>query len=206
MSPLYNYLKPYPENLKKQFYQTYGGEESFSKVTASPVLGSLNSGMQLYRLKYERPDFFNRVKFALHLPQYLSYLISGKFYSDITSIGCHTNLWNFEKNDYHEWVYKEGLKEKFAPIMPTDHVEPATFPGKNYAVGTGLHDSSAALIPYQVNFHEPFFIFITTVKMLIKLHHYFRFKWHSSIPDHTLVKMLSNSFYLDIMLIPCKDP
>lgn len=161
MSPLYNYLKPYPGKLKKQFYDTYGGEELFSKITASPVLGSLNSGMQLYRLKYERPEFFRQIRYALHLPQYMSYLISGNVYSDITSIGCHTNLWNFETNDYHEWVYKEGIIDKLAPIVPADHIAPATFPGNKYAVGVGLHDSSAALIPYQVNFQEPFVLIST---------------------------------------------
>src|SRR5436305_1790635 len=55
LTPLYNYLKPYPEKFKRQFYNTYGGESLIAKQTASPVLGSLNSGMQLYRLKYEQP-------------------------------------------------------------------------------------------------------------------------------------------------------
>ena len=44
---LYNYLKPYPEKLKNQFYNTYGDEGLLAKQTASPVLGSLNSGLQL---------------------------------------------------------------------------------------------------------------------------------------------------------------
>jgi sugar (pentulose or hexulose) kinase len=95
---LYNYLKPYPESLQKQFYNTYGREAEFAFRTASPVLGSLNSGMQLYRIKYEKPELFKEIKYALHLPQYLSFLISGKVCSDITSIGCHTNLWDFQKN------------------------------------------------------------------------------------------------------------
>src|SRR5690606_7351256 len=56
LTPLYNYLKPYPEELKQKFYSKYGGEEHFSSQTASPVLGSLNSGMQLYRIKEERPE------------------------------------------------------------------------------------------------------------------------------------------------------
>ncbi|HJY22739.1 MAG TPA: hypothetical protein VJ279_07630, partial [Hanamia sp.] len=38
-APLYNYLKEYPENLKNQFYDRYGGEEEFSFRTASPFLG-----------------------------------------------------------------------------------------------------------------------------------------------------------------------
>ncbi len=161
LAPLYNYLKPYPEELTAQFYNTYGGKAEFSNLTASPVLGSLNSGMQLYRIKYENPELFKRIKYALHLPQYLSYLISGELYSDLTSIGCHTNLWDFTKNDYHEWVKKEGIFEKLAPIVPSNSVMPAAFPGNNYAVGAGFHDSSAALVPYLVNFHEPFILLST---------------------------------------------
>jgi sugar (pentulose or hexulose) kinase len=161
VAPLYNYLKPYPDYLKKKFYETYGGEEEFSHQTASPVLGNLNSGMQLYRMKYEKPEIFSRMKYALHLPQYMSYLISGNVYSDITSIGCHTNLWNFVKDDYHEWVYKEGIAEKLPPVVSSEEVFPAAFPGSNYLVGVGLHDSSAALIPYHVSFHEPFILIST---------------------------------------------
>ena len=161
LTPLYNYLKEYPQHLKEQFYNTYGGEEQFSLRTASPVLGSLNSGMQVYRIKYERPAVFQKIKYSLHLPQYLSYLISAKACSDITSIGCHTNLWDFRENGYHEWVRKEGVDAKLAPIATYDEVSKAAFPGNNYLVGTGLHDSSAALIPYMVNFHEPFVLLST---------------------------------------------
>src|SRR5512138_441614 len=66
--PLYNYLKPFPKELQDKFYKTYGGESLVAKQTASPVLGNLNSGMQLYRLKYEKPEVFFKIKYALHLP------------------------------------------------------------------------------------------------------------------------------------------
>lgn len=156
---LYNYLKPYPPALQKKFYDTYGGEKLFAFQTASPVLGSLNSGMQLYRLKYEKPEFFNRIRFALHLPQYISYLISGKIFSEITSIGCHTNLWNFQTSGYHYWVKREGLLEKFPDVAPSDMVVQP--PSYRYCVGIGLHDSSSALIPYLVSFTEPFLLIST---------------------------------------------
>ena len=161
LAPLYNYLKPYPEALKRQFYAKYGGEEAFANVTASPVLGSLNSGLQVYRIRMEKPKLFEQIRYALHLPQYLSYLISGSVYSDLTSIGCHTALWNFKTRDYHEWVKAEGILDKLAPVAPSDHVVPAAFPGNNYAVGIGFHDSSAALIPYLINFQEPFILLST---------------------------------------------
>ena len=160
IAPLYNYLKAYPEQLKKKFYDTYGGEITFSMLTASPVLGSLNSGMQLYRIKEERPQLFADIKYALHLPQYLSFQLTGKASSDITSIGCHTNLWNFAQQNYHEWVFREGLIDKLAPIMPSTsilRVKEGAIP----LSGIGLHDSSAAMIPYLESFREPFVLIST---------------------------------------------
>jgi len=50
---------------------------------------------------------------------------------------------------------------KLAPIVSADKALPALFPGTNYKVGVGLHDSSAALIPYLVNFNEPFILIST---------------------------------------------
>ncbi|MDZ7649904.1 MAG: FGGY family carbohydrate kinase [Cytophagales bacterium] len=84
VTPLYNYLKPYPEELKKKFYKTYDGEDEFARITASPVLGHLNSGMQLYWLKYKRPKLFKQIKYSLHLPEYISFLFSGQPTSGIT--------------------------------------------------------------------------------------------------------------------------
>jgi sugar (pentulose or hexulose) kinase len=156
LCPLYNYLKPFPEALSKKFYSDHGGEETLSIETASPVLGSLNSGLQLYRLKYERPRVFEKMHYALHLPQYLSFLLTKKYFSDLTSIGCHTHLWDFRKSGYHEWVAKEGIHSKLAPIADGDVTVPVAYEGEQLIAGIGLHDSSAALIPYLVHFQEPF--------------------------------------------------
>ena len=161
LTPLYNYLKRYPETLQQQFYDGYGGASKVAHETASPVLGSLNSGLQLYRLKHLQPAIFRKLKHALHLPQYMSFLITGHHCTDITSIGCHTQLWDFNKNTYHRWVRKERIETKLPPLCPADTVFPAAFPGNGYHVGIGLHDSSAALIPYLVNFQEPFILLST---------------------------------------------
>ena len=157
--PLYNYLKPYTPSLQKKFYQSYGGESQFSKITASPVLGNLNSGMQLYRLKYEKPELFRQIKYALHLPQYLSFILTSQLKSDITSIGCHTNLWNFQQNKYHDWVGKEGVVEKLAPVEKCNAIVGKV--NNKILSGVGLHDSSAALIPYFTSFNDPFILLST---------------------------------------------
>src|SRR3546814_7336791 len=46
----------------------------------------------------------------------------GKPFAEITSIGCHTNLWHFRNMEYHHWVKREGLLEKFPEIAPSDMV------------------------------------------------------------------------------------
>ena len=170
IAPLYNYLKPYSEELRKQFYNTYGGEQIFTRKTASPILGNLNSGMVLYRLKYENPVLFAQIHFSLHLPQYISFLFTKQYFSDITSIGCHTNLWDFEENDYHEWVKKEGIIAKLAPINAQLLMQ-VTNPFLNHSlpIGIGLHDSSAALIPYLATFKGQKFVLISTGTWCITL-------------------------------------
>ncbi|MGN6247266.1 MAG: FGGY family carbohydrate kinase, partial [Ginsengibacter sp.] len=159
LTPLYNYLKKFPEHILHKFFKDHGPEELISKETASPVLGSLNSGLQLYRIKYEMPDVFQKIVTALHLPQYLSYVLSGDKHSEITSIGCHTFLWNFSNNDYHSWVDEEGLIKLFPAIIQSDSI--AGYRNKNITVGAGIHDSSAALIPYLFSFKEPFVLLST---------------------------------------------
>ncbi|HTI60820.1 FGGY-family carbohydrate kinase [Mucilaginibacter sp.] len=157
LSPLYNYLKPYPEDLSNELYAKYGGQEQFCIDTASPALGSLNSGLQLYRVKKEQPAIFEKLKYALHLPQYISYLVSDEFVNDITGIGCHTAMWNFQTKNYHKWIGQERLESKFPPVVSAEKV----FENKRYKVGAGLHDSSAALIPYLINIKEPFVLLST---------------------------------------------
>ena len=157
--PLYNYLKPFPDSLRQQFYNKYGGENFVSRKTASPVLGHLNSGLQVYRLKYEKPEAFSKIKYALHLPQYLSYILSQNAVSDITSVGCHTLLWDFDTKNYHQWVAEEAVLEKLAPVVNADSI--AAYINQKIPVGTGIHDSSSALIPYLASFHEPFVLLST---------------------------------------------
>ena len=181
ITPLYNYLKPFPSTLQQQFYNTYGGEILMAKQTASPVLGNLNSGLQLYRLKYEKPEVYHQIKYSLHLPQYISFIISSATTSDITSIGCHTHLWDFKKNTYHQWVYKEKIRAKFPAIYRDEKIINIINGHKKVPVGIGLHDSSAALIPYLNSFAEPF-VLLSTGTWCISLNPFN----HSLLTDYEL--------------------
>lgn len=160
LTPLYSYLKPFPEDLLKQFYSTYGDPTRISLQTGSPAMGMLNSGMQLYWLKYTRPEIYNQIATTLHLPQYILYLLTGRKVSDYTSLGCHTGLWSFEMWDYHEWVKQEGIHKKLAPVLASSSFI-YRHGDKGIQSGFGLHDSSSALIPYRMAVKKPFVLLST---------------------------------------------
>ena len=158
---LYNYLKPFPAGIRAQFYRQYGDEATLALETASPALDSLNSGLMLYRIKHDKPQLFQHIRYALHLPQYLSFLVTHQLVSDVTSIGCHTMLWDFSRNQYHAWVLSEALDQRLGPLSTSDSVLTVTYQEQLLNVGVGLHDSSAALIPYLASFSEPFVLIST---------------------------------------------
>ncbi len=161
VTPLYNYLKEYPEELLDQFYNRYGTRRQLALQTASPPMGMLNSGLQLFWLKNKKPELFKKIEYSLHLPQYFSYLFAGSYSSELTSIGCHTALWNFEQHTYHNWVKLEQLESLFPQIRSVSHTEDTTIHGHSLQVGTGIHDSSAALAPFIQVFDEPFMLLST---------------------------------------------
>ena len=159
VTPVYNYLKEVEADIFEEFYSRYGGKENFCRETASPALGMLNSGLQIYWLKRRKPDQWQKVKSILHLPQYLSYLFTGKIHSEYTSIGCHTGLWNFDEMRYHDWLAAENIKLPEPVINSTTHE--VDISGSKIMVGIGIHDSSASMVPLFNREKEKFLLLST---------------------------------------------
>ncbi|MEK9570030.1 MAG: FGGY family carbohydrate kinase [Paracoccaceae bacterium] len=155
-TPFYNYLKPLPDDFQDQFMQKYGPKELFEEQTSGPYLGMLNSGLQLYFLKYYRPNFYQKVKTVLHLPQYLSSLIGLNYVNDYSSLGCHTGLWDYKEKKFAAWVLKEGFLELF-PSISTENFEKVN----KLRIGKGIHDSTASSLPYIKGFKDSFILIST---------------------------------------------
>lgn len=161
VAPLYSYIKPIPSDILAEFYTKYGDQWQLAKETSSPPLKMLNSGLQLYWIKYAKPKLFAKIKWSLHLPQFLSYLFTGLPVSDFTSIGCHTLLWDYTKKDYHKWVYTEQIDRVLAPIVDTNTMVSRPYRGQHIKFGVGIHDSSSALLPYFLLTKDPFLLLST---------------------------------------------
>ncbi len=159
LTPVYNYLKPMPADVLEGFYESYGGLEEFSRKTASPSLGMLNSGLQALWLKRKKPEVYRNVDSVLHFPQYLAYRFTGNKVSEFTSIGCHTAMWDFDNNCYHPWMLKEQIPVP-QPVSNSSTTD-VEIEKKKVKIGIGIHDSSASLVPYLKGTTEEFILIST---------------------------------------------
>ena len=159
LTPLYNYLKLLPKEISSEIHNVNGGVNEFSRATASPNLGFLNSGLQIKWLQETKPEVFGKVDNTLHFPQYLSYVFTKEITSEYTSIGCHTAMWNFDKNEYHSWLADANIN--LPEPVPNSTVFTEIYNGQSIKFGIGMHDSSSSLVPYLLaNDNE--FILIST--------------------------------------------
>jgi sugar (pentulose or hexulose) kinase len=163
--PMYNYLKPVDSEIEKEFYQAYPNLELSS---ASPRSGFLNSGFQLYWLKKNSQKKFKQVQLALHLPQFFHYYFTGNSVSELSSIGCHTSLWDYSSANYQDWLIQEEISDLQAPISSSEKTSEGVNLLKGVLVGIGLHDSSAALVPY-LKAVKKSFILLSTGTMNVAL-------------------------------------
>jgi len=167
ITPLYNYLKPLDQVDFNAFYDNFGGVDDFSRKTASPAYGMLNTGLQMYWLKNFKPHYWNKVEAILHYPQYLSYLFTKKVTADFTSVGAHTATWDFDTMNYHSWLSEENISLP----EPTNGKEAtiANVNGEEIAIGSGLHDSSSSIIPLLKKNHGNEFILLSTGTWVIAM-------------------------------------
>jgi len=146
VAPVYSYIKNSDNNIANHLYNKYGGEAEFCRKTASSGSGMQNAGLQMLWLKMTKPEIFAKTSYILHLPQYLSYLFTSEIYSEHTSIGYNTFLWDFDNMKYHPWVKDECLPLPEPVSILTSTIR--EIDGKMIRVGIGISSKPASLVPY----------------------------------------------------------
>jgi sugar (pentulose or hexulose) kinase len=123
-------------------------------VTGSPALpDGLNLGAQLFWLDRLYPRAMGE---AVLVPwaQYWAWFLSGKATSEVTSLGCHTDLWVPDTGRFSPLAEKMGWADRLAPLVRAStevgrlqaSVVQATCLSPSITVLAGLHDSNAALL------------------------------------------------------------
>jgi len=160
VTPLYNYLKKIKGVDFEAFYEKQNGKNEFSRKTASPAYGMLNSGLQILWFKNRKPEMWKQVKNILHYPQYLSFTFTEKITSDFTSIGAHTAMWNYDQMNYHKWLNEENIPVPHPDSNTQNHL--ISLNGNPVLVGSGMHDSSASLIPFLKQYRKQEFVLVSS--------------------------------------------
>lgn len=128
----------------------------FSETGSPRLAGGLNVGAQLHWLFETNPALLACTEHVITYPQYWGFRLTGNVACDVTSLGCHTDLWNPWTGGPSSLVASLGISEKLAPasrssdVLGTmsDEVSRITGLPENTPVLCGIHDSNASLVPY----------------------------------------------------------
>ncbi|MEP6017267.1 MAG: FGGY-family carbohydrate kinase [Paracoccaceae bacterium] len=138
--------------------------------TGSPRLSNgLNVGAQLHWMFQTDPDLKSRTAHILTYPQYWGHRLTGEIASDVTSIGCHTDLWLPQQGTFSDLVEKLDIADKMAPVINSTQrlgsIRPAiatvTSLPPDTPVMCGIHDSNASLYPHVLHRSAPFSVVST---------------------------------------------
>lgn len=125
--------------------------------TGSPALaGGLNVGAQLHWQFAQDPALRARTAQIVTYPQYWGHRLTGMTATDVTSIGCHTDLWLPRDGRFSDLPVQLGIVDKIAPVRkPTDilgtilpEIAHRTGLPADTTVSVGIHDSNASLYPH----------------------------------------------------------
>lgn len=141
----------------------------FSESGTPKLPGGLNVGAQLYYQAQTFPAEFARVRTILMYAQYWSYRLSGVLSNELTSLGCHTDLWEPDRNRYSSLTVSQGWEPLMAPVRKAFDVlgplkaDVAAFTGISATVPVycGIHDSNASLLPHVLSLDPPFSVVST---------------------------------------------
>ncbi|AMY71009.1 FGGY-family carbohydrate kinase [Frigidibacter mobilis] len=151
--PMLDYEHPGPDDLAAE----YDALRPDFAETGSPRLPlGLNLGAQLHWLLATQPGLRENLAHVLTYPQYWGWRLTGEMACDMSSLGCHTDLWVPRQGRFSTLVDRLGLGGKLAPPRrPSEvlgHLRPElaaeTGLPANTPVSVGIHDSNASLYPY----------------------------------------------------------
>ena len=136
-------------------------------LTASPELPlGLNLGRQLYCLQTRAPRLYARATQLLLHPQYWAWRLSGVPASELTSLGCHTDLWLPRAAAPSPLACTRGWDRLLPPLRRADAVLGAISLAVRARTGLparcrvrcGIHDSNASWLAHAARFppDQPF--------------------------------------------------
>jgi len=159
--PVLDYEHDGPDDLAAAYA---AARPAFAETLSPRLPGGLNLGAQLFWQARAFPQAFASATAVLMYPQYWTARLTGMRASEVTSLGCHTDLWAPGAARLSRLVRGQGWAGLFPPVVPASRVlgpvraEVAAAAGIDPAtpVVCGIHDSNASLLPWLRRAEAPF--------------------------------------------------
>ena len=125
---------------------------AFAETLAPHLPGGLNLARQLFWIEHARPDVMTHTEAILTLPQFWSWKLGGRAVSELSSLGCHSQLWAPGERNFSSMVNARGWRERF-PLFERAGAVLGEQPGTGLRLHNGVHDSNASLHFYRALGH-----------------------------------------------------
>ena len=109
--PVIDYEHEYPQEIRDAYTAL---RPSFDETFSPRLAMGLNVGAQLHYQKTAFPEEFAEVATILTYAQYWTARLTGVAANELTSLGCHTDLWNPRAASYSSLVDRLGIRD----LMP----------------------------------------------------------------------------------------
>jgi sugar (pentulose or hexulose) kinase len=149
--PPLDYEQPIPEALR----QSYEAQREPFVLTGSPALpDGLNLGAQFHYQEALQHGPMPEAVTIVPWAQYWSWLLCGVASSEVTNLGCHTDLWYPLAGTHSKLSVERGWAARLAPLAAPGALLGTLRPqwaestglASDVQVHCGLHDSNAALL------------------------------------------------------------
>jgi sugar (pentulose or hexulose) kinase len=164
--PVLDYEHDGPSTVRNEYDAV---RPDFAETGSPPLPLGLNLGAQLFWQSRAFPDRFAEVSSILMYPQYWAWKLCGVASNEVTSLGCHTDLWNPRSGGFSSLTDRMGWRSLFAPVRPATAALAPIRPELATEIGLdpstpvfcGIHDSNASLLPHLLSRRPPFTVVST---------------------------------------------
>ena len=151
----------YEDSAYEQEVAYAGLRDDFAETLSPDLPLGLNLGRQLFHVQCRLPALDRRIVRILTYPQYWAWVLSGVAASEVTSLGCHTDLWSPASGSFSPMARRQGWDRRFPALRAADDdlgvIRPALAARCGLDPGCrvlcGIHDSNASYLRHRM--HRP---------------------------------------------------
>jgi len=159
--PIPDYENTYPDVINHAYD---AARDAFSDSQSPSLPAGLNFGRQIFALEESFPQAMQQATDFLPYPQFWAAKLCGVKSCEVTSLGCHSDLWRPQHQDWSHLAKTRGWDKKFPPMHKAGDVLGRIRPDLATQLGLpthceiycGIHDSNASLVPLISRFEQPF--------------------------------------------------